>query len=239
MKKLILFLFAAVISTMAYAQTGSRQTMAFSAGVMFSLNDLGDNNLADSSSGVAGTGYHIQVSYDYQLSGNFGLGIDVEFNSAKYSMHKVDKYYENILDDTQKEYVSTEGWTLGGIYLRYYLRMPLGNKVSWDIAPLIGAMGTYSPEYQITITSIIPPGPNPSYTYIRQRSKAFSFAYGAETKINFKTSHHGIFFEGRLIGSKANFTQVTGTGYDGKPYDVNIKMNLMYITASMGYSYYF
>ncbi len=238
MKKLILILLFTLPSVIMFGQAGT-QTFGLSAGVMFPLNDLGNNNLSDSSSGVAGTGYHLQVSYDYLLSNNFGFGIDVEFNSAKYSMNKVNKYYENILDDTQKEFLSTAGWTLGGIYLRYYLRLALGNKVSWDIAPLIGAMGTYSPEYQITVKSIIPPGPNPSSTYYRQRSKAFSFAYGVETKINFKTSHHGIFLEGRILESKANFKHVTGTGYDGKPYDMSIKMNLMYITASLGYTYYF
>ncbi len=238
MKNLIVFFLVLLVPVMASAQAGS-QTFALSAGAMFPMSDLGDNNLADSSSGVAATGYHIQVSYDYQLSHNFGLGIDVEFNAAKYSTSKAAKYHENWLDDAKTEYLSTEGWTLGGIYLRYYLRLPLGNKVFWDVSPLIGVMGTYSPKYQVTVTSIIPPGPNPSVTYYRQRSKAFSFAYGVETKISFKTGHHGIFFEGRLLDAKANFKQVTGTGFDGKPYNVPIKMNLMYITASMGYIYYF
>jgi hypothetical protein len=238
MKKLILFIFVALLSVMAYAQAGT-QTFSISAGAMFPLSDLADNNLADSSSGVAGTGYHIQVSYDYLLSDNFGLGVDVEFNSAKYSMSKINKYYENMLGDAKMEYVISNGWTMGGIYLRYYLRLPLGSKASWDIAPLIGAMGAYSPEYQITKTSIIPPGPNTPHTYYRQRSKAFSFAYGAETKLNFKTNNHGFFFEGRVIESKANFKQVTGTDYYGKPYNYPVKMNLLYITASMGYTYYF
>ncbi len=238
MKKVILSIFVALISVMAYGQAGT-QTFALSAGAMFPLGDLADNNLADSSSGVAATGYHIQVSYDYQFSGNFGFGVDVEFNSAQYSMSKVNKYYEDFLDDTKKEYLISNGWTIGGIYLRYFLRLPLGNKVSWDIAPLVGAMGTYSPEYQITKTSLIPSGSNTSYTCYRQRSKAFSFAYGAETKFNFKTDHHGFFFEGRVIESKANFKQVTGTDYYGKPYNYPVKMNLLYITANMGYTYYF
>ncbi len=237
MKKLILFLFFTLLSVVMYGQAGT-QTFAFSAGAMFPLNDLGDNNLADSSSGVAGNGYHIQVSYDYQLFGYSGVGVDIEVNSAKYSMKKIDKYYKNILDDAQREYISTNGWTLGGIYLRYYLHLPLGSKVSWDIAPLFGAMGVYSPEYQITVTSIIPPGPNTSSTYYRQRSKAFSFAYGIETKVNFKAGHHGFFFEGRVLDSKINFKHVTGTGFDGKLYDMSIKMKLTFISASLGYTYY-
>ncbi len=238
MKKVILFFFVVSMSFVAYGQAGT-QTFALSAGAMFPMSDLGNNNLADSSSGVATTGYHIQVSYDYQFTNNFGLGVDVEFNSAKYSMKKVDKYYEGLMNDAKIEYESTEGWNMGGIYLRYYLRLPLGNKVSWDVAPLVGAMGTYSPEYKITETSIIPSQHNASSTYYRQRSKAFSFAYGADTKINFKSHQHGFFFEGRIIESKANFKEVTGTGYDGKPYNQQIKMNLLYITASMGYTYYF
>lgn len=237
MKKSALLLFFVLLSVMMYGQAG-KQTFAISAGAMFPLSDLGNNNLADSSSGVAGNGIHIQVSYDYQLSDYFGLGVDVEVCSAKYSMNKLDKYYRNVLDDTRKEYFSSNGWTLGGIYLRYYLHVPLGNKVSWDLAPLVGAMVTYSPAYQITVTSIIPPGPNPSSTYYRQRSKAFSFAYGMETKINFRASHHGFFIEGRILNSKTNFKHVIGTGYDGKLYDRSIKMSLMYITASLGYTYY-
>ncbi len=237
MKKLILFISFALLSVVMYGQAGT-QTFAISAGAMFPLGDLANNNLADSSSGVAGNGYHIQVSYDYQVTHYSGLGVDVEVCSSKYSMSKVNNYYKNILNDTQKEYVSTNGWTLAGIYLRYYLHLPFGNKVSWDIAPLVGGMATYSPEYEITSTSIIPPGPNPSYTYSRQRSKAFSFAYGIETKVNFKAGHHGFFFEGRILDSKVDFKHVTGTGYDGKPYDMRIKMNLKYITASLGYTYY-
>ena len=237
MKKLILFISFTLLSVVMYGQAGTK-TFAISAGAMFPLGDLGNNNLADSSSGVAGNGYHIQVSYDYQLSDYSGIGVDVEVCSAKYSMKKVNKYYENMEGDAQIEYVSTNGWTLTGIYLRYYLHLPLGGKVSWDIAPLVGGMGTYSPEYSITSTSIIPPGPNPTYTYLRQRSKAFSFAYGIETKINFKAGQHGFFLEGRILNSKTNFKHVTGTGYDGKPYDTMIKMNLMYITASLGYTYY-
>ncbi len=237
MKKLILSVSFALLSAVMYGQAET-QTFSISAGAMLAMRDLSNNNLSDSTSGVAGNGYHIQVAYDYPLSDHFGLGIDVEVCSAKYSMKKVTKYYGNWLDDTQREFVSTNGWTLAGIYLRYYLRLPLGSKASWDIAPLIGGMGTYSPEYEITKTSIIPPGPNPSYTYYRQRSKAYSFAYGMETKVNFKAGHHGFFVEGRILDSKADFKQVTGTGYDGKPYDVRIKMNLLYITASLGYTYY-
>ncbi len=238
MKKLILFLFMFLVSVMTYAQAGT-QTFSISAGAMFPMRNLADNNLSDSSSGAASSGYHIEASYDYQLTNNFGLGVDVEFNSAKYSLSKVKSFYSTLLDDTQKEITSTAGWTIGGIYLRYYLRLPLGNKVSWDIAPLIGAMGTYSPEYQISSKSFIPPGPHPTLTYTRQRGKAFSFAYGIETKINIKSGSHGFFFEGRAINSNATFKQITGTGYNGKKYDFPVKMNLMYITASMGYTYYF
>jgi len=201
MKKLILFISFALLSVVMYGQAGT-QTFAISAGAMFPLGDLSNNNLADSSSGVAGNGYHIQVSYDYQVTHYSGLGVDVEVCSSKYSMSKVNNYYKNILNDTQKEYVSTNGWTLAGIYLRYYLHLPFGNKVSWDIAPLVGGMATYSPEYEITSTSIIPPGPNPSYTYSRQRSKAFSFAYGIETKVNFKAGHHGSFLREEYLIQK-------------------------------------
>ncbi len=238
MKKLLILLFGMSLSALVMAQAGT-QTFGLSAGGMFPLADLSDYNLSDSSSGASATGYHIQVSYNYLLSDNFGLGIDVEFNDANYSMDKVHKYYDGILDDTRKEIISTAGWTIGGIYLRYFVHFSLGNSVSMDFSPLIGGLGVYSPEYSITKTSIIPPGPQPSYTYTRQRSKTFSFAYGINTKVNFKVNHHGLFFEGRIIRTKANFKQVTGTGYDGKDYDHNIKMDLMYVTASIGYSYYF
>ncbi len=238
MKKLILFLSALLLSGITYAQSGS-QTFGVSAGAMFPLKDLADYNLADSSSGASSAGYHIQISYDYLFSDLFGLGIDVEFNSTKYSMSKITKYYKTRLGDVERKITSSAGWTIGGIFARYYLRLPLGNKVSWDIAPLIGAIGTYSPEYQISSKSIIPPGPNPTLTYYRQRSKAFSFAYGVETKLNIKKNQHGLFFEGRLVNSKVYFKKVTGTEINGKPYDKAIKMNLMYIVANVGYTYYF
>jgi len=236
MKKFVLFLFMLLLSVMAYAQAGT-QALTVSGGAMFPLKDLADNNLSDSSSGASSTGYHIQISYDYLFSDHFGVGIDVEFNSAKYSMNKITKYYRNLLSDSGKKVISTEDWSIGGIFARYYLRLPLGSNVSWDISPLIGAIETYSPSYQVITTSILIP--NKFETYYRQRSKALSFAYGVETKLNIKKNQHGLFFEGRLVNSRVYFKQVTGIGNDGKPYDKAIKMNLMYIVANVGYTYYF
>ncbi len=235
MKKFALFLLTLLLAATTFGQAG-KQTFDLAAGAMFPLGDFADNNLADSSSGASSVGYHIQVGYNYQLSNNFGIGIHVEFNDAKYSMKKVREYYETLLDDATKEISSEAGWTIGGIYLRYFIRFPLGSKVSWDISPMVGGMGTYSPQYQIIRTSF---PVHKTDTYIRQRSKAFSFAYGVETRFNFKVNQHGFFLESSILRSKANFKQVTGTGYDGKPYDQNIKMDLMYVSAYLGYAYYF
>ncbi len=234
MKKLILFLFFAPLSIMIYAQAGT-QTFNISAGGMFPQKDLGNNNLVDSSSGFAANGYHIEVSYNYQLSNHFGMTLDVEFNSAKYSFSKLKKYFEENVANTQYDLLSTENWSLGGIFVSYYLRLPIGKTSSWDFAPLVGFLATYTPEYQMTtIVNLSPPK-----TYYRQRSKAFSFAYGVDSKINIKTGHHGFFLEGRLLYSSANFKQVKGTDILGRPYDMTIKMNLMYITTGLGYTYYF
>jgi hypothetical protein len=238
MKKGITILLALFWAVSLFGQAGT-QTFELSAGAMFPLSDLSDNNLADSSSGASATGYHIQIGYNYLVSDLFGLGIDVEFNDARYSMKKITKYYENFIDDASHTIESTAGWTIGGIYMRYFIHLAFGGSTFLDISPLIGAMGTYSPEYTMKTTSIIPPGPNPTHTYYRQRSKAFSFAYGVSAKLNFKVHNHGVFLEGRTIRSKVNFKQVTGTGYNGKPYNNTVKMDIMYLTASLGYTYYF
>lgn len=238
MKKGITILLAFFWTVSLFGQAG-KQIFELSAGAAFPLSDLADGNLADSSSGASATGYHIQVGYNYLISDLFGVGVDVEFNDARYSMKKITKYYEEHLDDAKHEIESTAGWTIGGIYLRYYIHLAFGGSTFLDVSPLIGAMGTYSPQYTIKTTSIIPPGPNPTQTYIRQRSKAFSFAYGVSAKLNFKTNSHGFFLEGRALRSQATFKKVTGTGYDGKPYSKSIKMDIMYITASLGYTYYF
>jgi hypothetical protein len=238
MKKFGILIFLLSLFSPVFSQTGV-QTFDLSAGAMFPLNDLADNNLADSSSGASATGYHIQVSYSYQFSDFFGVGVDAEFNNAKYSMSKISDYYEHLLDDAQKEISSPLGWNIGGFYFRYYIHIPLNNTLSFEISPLIGGMGTYSPEYTIKSTSIIPPGPNPTYTYYRQRSKTFSFAYGVEGKFILKTNHHGVFLSVRTIRSKATFNEVTGIGYNAKPYQQKITMTIMYLTASAGYSYYF
>ncbi len=234
MKKLILFLFFALLSVLMYGQAGT-QTFNISAGGMFPLKDLGNNNLVDSSSGFAANGYHIQVSYNYQLSNNFGIALDVEFNSAKYSFSKLKKYFEENMSNVQYDLLSTQNWSLGGIFLSYYLRLPIGKRVSWDFAPLVGFLGTYTPEYQMT--TIV--NSNAPKTYYRQRSKAFSFAYGVDSKISIKTGDHGFFLEGRLLYSSTDFKQVKGIDNLGKPYDIRIKMNLMYITTGLGYTYYF
>ena len=52
MKKIILFLSAFLFSVSVFSQAGM-QTFGLSAGAMFPMGDLADNNLADSSSGVA------------------------------------------------------------------------------------------------------------------------------------------------------------------------------------------
>lgn len=238
MKKGITVLLALFWAVSLFGQAGT-QTFELSAGATFPLSDLSDNNLADSSSGASATGYHLQVSYNYLVSDLFGLGLDVEFNDARYSMKKITQYYENLMDDASHEIESTAGWTVGGIYMRYYIHLTLGRSSFLDVSPLIGAMGSYSPEYTIKTTSIIPPGPHPTQTYLRQRSKAFSFAYGISAKFGFKANNHGFFLEGRATRSQVHFKQVTGTGYDGKPYNHSIKMDIMYITASLGYTYYF
>ncbi|UBM61499.1 outer membrane beta-barrel protein [Candidatus Sulfidibacterium hydrothermale] len=238
MKKLaIIFLLFTLLSP-AFGQTGE-QTFDLSAGAMFPLKDLSDSNLADSSSGASAVGYHIQVSYSYQFSDFFGVGVDVEFNDAKYSMSKVADYYRQLLDDAQHEISSPLGWSIGGIYFRYYIQIPLSSSIFTEVSPLIGGMGTYSPEYTINSTSFIPPGPNPTYTYYRQRGKAFSFAYGLEAKFILKTNHHGVFLSVRALRSKPTFDNISGVGYDGKPYLQKITMDIMYLTASAGYSYYF
>jgi hypothetical protein len=238
MKRVITILWVLFWSVNLFGQAGT-QTLELSAGAMFPLKDLANNNLADSSSGACATGYHIQIGYNYQISDFFGMGVDVEFNDARYSMKKITQYYENLADDATHEIESPAGWTIGGIYFRYYVHLPFGDAVALDISPLIGGMGTYSPEYTVKSTSIIPPGPNSTHTYYRQRAKTFSFAYGVNAKLNFKTNNHGIFLEGRVIRAKADFKKVTGTGYDGKPYSREIKTDIMYITASLGYTYYF
>jgi len=239
MKKLVALFFLFTLLSPVFGQTG-KQTLDFSAGVMFPLSDLSDNNLSDSSSGASATGYHLQLSYDYQISDWFGIGVDVEFNNAKYSMSKVADYYSELLDDAQKVITSPEGWSIGGIYFRYYLHLPISSTLSFDLSPLVGGMGTYSPEYRIERTSFYPSkAANITETYTRQRSKAFSFAYGAEGKLLLKTNHHGIFLSVRTLRSKVNFNSVSGIGYDTKPYEQKITMNIMYITASAGYSYYF
>ncbi|GMT45087.1 MAG: hypothetical protein IEMM0006_0919 [bacterium] len=237
MKKAILFLSVFLLSVSVFSQAG-KQIFGLSAGAMFPMGDLADNNLTDSSSGVAAAGYHIQIAYDYQLTNNFGLGVQVEFNSAKYSYNKLSKYYENIMNDTQKQIISTQGWSLGGFFFRPYLSLPIGKKFSWEISLLGGFLGTYSPDYQYVFTSVLPPGPNKPSNYYRYRSKTFSLAYGAGTKLYIKLKKHGFFFEGRFLYSKANFKHVTGIDWQDHPYDIGIKMNLIFITASLGYTYY-
>jgi hypothetical protein len=238
MRKFFLFLLAFGISLIVFGQSGTK-TVELSAGALFPIKDLGSTNLADSSSGAAATGYHLQLSYNTLLSDNFGVGIDIDYNAAAFSTRKVLKYYQPILDDTKKEVSHSKGWTMSGLYLRYYLHLSIGQVVSWEASPLLGGIIVYAPAFQIKSTSIIPPGPNATFTYSRNRSSTFSFAYGIETKFNFKFKKSGIFLEGRALRSRARFKHVTGQEYDGTSYDRKITMNLMYFNLSVGYSHYF
>jgi len=238
MKKTLTLLIIMLFTLSVFGQHGS-QYLRLTGGFAVPFKDLANNNLQDSASGFASYGAHAAVSYDYQLTHNFGLGLQAFYYESRFSERKFANYYAEILGDAINSVEPGNGWSTGGILLRPYLTLPLSDKFSIDLYGSAGFIGVYSPSYTLRRQSIIPPGPNPVHSYFRARSKAFSFAYGMGSRFNFNIATHDFFISAEYLLSRINYKEVTGLGWDEKPYQMTITQNLGYLSINLGYSYTF
>ena len=64
--------------------------------------------------------------------------------------------YKDALEEANEEYgvsvESTQNWSGGGLLFGPYLRLPLSQKLSWDIRGSFGFYGSYSPKITIRTT---------------------------------------------------------------------------------------
>lgn len=236
MKKTFLLLLSLSFSLLVFSQHGS-QHIRLTGGFAMPFKDLANNNFQDKASGFASNGVHAAAGYDYQFTHNFGLGLQAFYYESRFSEQKYANYFAELLNDARNSVEPANGWSTGGILLRPYLTLPISNKFSVDVYGSAGFIGVYSPAYTLRRQSIIPPGPNPAYSYFRARSKAFSFAYGMGSRFNFNIAKHGLFFSAEYLISKIHYKDITGTGWDEKPYQMTITQNLGYISINIGYSY--
>ena len=236
MKKILTLLILLSFSLLAFSQHGS-QHIRLTAGYAMPFKDLANNNLQDNSSGFASGRVHAAVSYDYQLTHNFGIGLQALYYESRFSERKFANYYAGLLNDTKNSVEPTNGWSTGGILLRPYLTLPFSGRFKVDVYGSAGFIGIYSPAYTLRRQSIIPPGPNPVYSYYRARSKAFSFAYGMGSRLNFSIAKHGFFISAEYLRSRVHDKDVTGTGWDEKPYEMSITQDMGYMSVNIGYNY--
>lgn len=235
MKKISSIFFFLLLVSVAYSQTNN-QSLYFKAGASFPLLDLSKGNIADTASGMATTGIHVEVGYTLSLTNHFGLGIASYYYGNRYSQVKFVDYYKGLLDDASHSLQSTLGWSTAGVLLKPYYAIPIGKNISWDIYVSSGLFTFQTPKYRMATTDLLMVGPAPvTSDYYRYRSKGISFAYGFGSRVNFKLVHRNLFVDAGFLYSKIRYS-AEGIGYNNRPYKFIVHQKLGYLSVNFGYT---
>lgn len=234
MKKLIILFL--LISQVVFGQGVSRQFLGLSIGPSYPLSDFSKAILDDSTSGFAQTGLAIDFNYAYRLTHNFGLMVEIN-----YSSNKIDNYkYKNALEAEHPEYgvsvESTKSWSSGGIFVGPYLRLPLGDKLSFDVRALGGYFGSYSPAITIRTTKKDDLNDKNEFYILSSRASNFGYNLGAGFKYRFKSTYY-LLLSADYINSSLKFKGVSGWDWDGEPYETSFSQNINYFTVTAGVAY--
>lgn len=231
MKKVIILLIFSITTVSAFCQE-QRQSLYFKAGVSFPLFDLASGNAADSTAGMAATGLHVEIGYNFPVSDHFLLGLAAEYYGNQYSQHKVNKYYGQLLSDASHGLQTSYPWSVGGLVMRPSFVVPFTKEVSWQIYASAGFLAFFTPEFMLTTTSMS----NSSHaTYKQLRNKGFSFTYGLGSRFNFKFHKTHLFLDGEFLASRISYT-ATGTDWNDQPYSYPIHQMLGYLSINLGYT---
>ena len=234
MKKLVVLLI--LISQIVIGQGINRQNVGLSIGASMPLSDFRKDILNDSTSGFAKTGVALSFNYMYRLTHNFGMQLIINYSSNAMDNIK----YRNALEAEHPDYgvsvASTKNWTSGGLYLGPYLRLPIGDKLSWDLRALFGFMGAYSPSITIRTTNKENPNEKGEYYIVSSRANNFSYSIGTGFKYRIRSNYYLLLF-GDYVKSSMDFKDSSGWDWDSEPYVKPFSREINYITITAGVSY--
>ncbi len=231
-KQTLIFVLASIMGLAAAAQT-ARQHLGLAVGPSFPMNDFSKTELSDSTSGFAKTGTGINVVYAFRTGHNLGFQLNVSFNSNKPDIQQLADQGEEANPGTSFSVENTNPWTSGGILFGPYLRFPFTQALSFDIRGLIGIYGAYSPQFTIRGTT----GNGDKLEYYRYAAKTYNLGYSVGAGFKYRINDYYILLFTDYAGTKATFDEVTGIGWDNKPYNIPVvqKINSLRITLGVAY----
>jgi hypothetical protein len=230
---LLLVLFLTVFTASAQS---TRQYISLSVGPSFPSGDFGKTDINDSTSGWAKTGVAIQVAYAYRITHNIGVTAIVSYSGNSFDITS----YKNALDaahpDTMFSVESYLSWSSGSIMVGPYLRLPLSDKLSWDIRGLIGIFGSRTPRLTIRATTAdgeqLP-------EYFRQTTRGFGFAWQVGTGFNLKMNKYYLLLFADYVDSSIDFDNTTGWDWNGEAYSTSFNQHVSYVSATIGLGVFF
>lgn len=243
-KHFFLFIVAVFYSVLVYGQTAgdnqfkSEHTtsgMYVYAGPSFPLFDLAKDNPYDSASGMAVTGFHVELGYSHQVTNNFGYKLSSFYYGNKYSSEKYSNYFIGMTGGSSS-IANADGWSVGGFLVKPYFYIPVTEHITWEIYASAGFSAFYTPKY-VRVSHGIYPGTS-IYYYYRDRSKGISFAYGLGSQVNFRMFNTNLQLSADFLSIPIKYT-ATGTDIDNKSYSNTIKSKLGYLSVNIGYIVYF
>lgn len=230
-----------LILMIAFAQFGMAQVTSTGfyadGGIAFPLKDLGKGIVSENNSGMASTGYHIEVGYNHLFTELFGVKLATFYYGSRYSRHKFYNFYSGMLGDATRSVESTQGWSMTGLLLKPFIFLPVGDKFHLEVNGTAGFLAFYTPKYQIITQSFIPhSNSTPSY-YYRNQGKGNSFAYGAGSRLVFSFKKMDWFVSADLFYSKIKYT-ASGINGSNNSYSFLNNMNIGYFSVNIGYIVY-
>lgn len=231
MKKIIISLILSILTIAAFGQESQNESFYFKAGASFPLYDLASGNLADSSAGMAASGLHVEIGYNYLFTDHFGMGLAAVYFGNKYSHSKFTKFYKGWLADAFIGLKSATAWSVGGLVLKptYYLRIK--KNLSFDVYASGGFFTYYTPDVIITSKSFFSTS---TTTFHQNKSKGISLAYGLGSRLNFMFLHTHFFLDADFMTSKLKY-DATGTNGDVS-FNNPIRQKIGYFSINLGYT---
>ncbi len=237
MKKiLVTFILMIAITQFGISQVTSKGFYA-DGGIAFPLKDLGKGVVSENNSGMASTGFHIEVGYSHLFTELFGVKLATYYYGSRYSRHKFDNFYRGRLDDATHSVESTQGWSMTGLLLKPFIFLPVGDKFHLEINGTAGFLAFYTPKYQLITQSFIPNGNSTPSNYYRNQGKGNSFAYGAGSRMVFSFKKMDWFVSADLFYSNIKYT-ASGINESNTSYSFINKMNIGYFSINIGYIVY-
>lgn len=231
MRRIIISLIFSLLSIIALGQQSQDQSFYFKAGVSFPLFDLANGNLWDPSSGVAASGLHVEIGYDHPVSDQFSLGLAAEYYGNKYSHSKFIKFYRDVLGDASHALKTATAWSVEGLVLKPTYRVRIKKHVSGEIYGSGGFFSFFTPEVEMTSTSILN---GYTSTYYQNRSKGISLAYGLGGRLNFMLLKTNFFLDADFMTSKFKY-DATGTN-DNNSFSNPVQQRIGYFSVNLGYT---